>query len=66
MSDRHLRALREIVRHRVRTLRDYSARPGESTAQASSRREDLERLSARARARLVAAEARRLATRDSA
>lgn len=66
MTEKHLRVLRDIVRHRVRTLADHRARPGESSAQAGSRRQDLERLSARARARLVAAEVRRRAARDSA
>jgi hypothetical protein len=66
MSDKHVRVLRDIVRQRVRKLREHSARPGESSDRASSRRRDLERLSARARTRLVAAEVRRRAARDRA
>jgi hypothetical protein len=64
MSDEHIRALREIVRRRFRTLKAHRPRAGESGAQAGSRREDLARLSARARARLAAAEARRRADAD--
>jgi hypothetical protein len=65
MSDKHVRALRDLVRRRARTLEDHRARPGESSAQASSRRQDLKRLSARARTRLAAAEARLRAARDA-
>ena len=64
MSDKHLRVLRDIVRHRVGMLEKHRPRPGESSAQSGSRREDLERLSARARTRLAAAEVRRTAVRD--
>jgi hypothetical protein len=64
VSDKHLRVLRDLVSHRVRTLNAHRARPGESSARASARRRDLERLSARARTRLAAAEARRRAARD--
>jgi hypothetical protein len=64
MSDKHLRVLRDIVRHRVGMLEKHRPRPGESSAQSGSRREDLERLSARARTRLAAAEVRRRAVRD--
>ena len=64
MSDKHLRVLRDIVRHRVGMLEKHRPRPGESSAQSGSRREDLERLSARARTRLAAAEVRRSAVRD--
>ena len=64
MSDKHLRVLRDIVRHRVGMLERHRPRPGESSAQSGSRREDLERLSARARTRLAAAEVRRSALRD--
>lgn len=64
MSDEHLRVLRDIVRHRVRVLERHRPRPGESGAQSSSRREDLVRLSARARTRLAAAEVRRRVARD--
>ena len=63
MTDRHLRVLRDIVRHRVEMLDKYAPRPGESSAQSGSRRDDLVRLSARARTRLVAAEVRRRAVR---
>jgi hypothetical protein len=65
VSDKHLRVLRDIVRHRVGMLERHRARPGESSAQSGSRREDLERLSARARTRLAAAEVRRGALRDN-
>jgi hypothetical protein len=64
VSDKHLRVLRDIVRHRVGMLESHSPRPGESNEQSGSRREDLERLSARARTRLAAAEVRRRAVRD--
>jgi hypothetical protein len=64
MSDEHLRFLRDIVRHRVGMLERHRPRPGESSAQSSSRREDLVRLSARARTRLAAAEVRRRVARD--
>jgi hypothetical protein len=64
VSDKHLRVLRDIVRHRVGMLEKHRPRPGESSAQSGSRREDLERLSARARTRLAAAEVRRTAVRD--
>jgi hypothetical protein len=64
MSDEHIRALRDLVRHRVRTLKAHRARPGESGAGAGSRRQDLERLSARDRTRLAAAEARRRTATD--
>jgi hypothetical protein len=64
MSDKHLRVLRDIVRHRVGMLEKHRPRPGESRAQSSSRREDLVRLSARARTRLAAAEVRRRVARD--
>jgi hypothetical protein len=64
MSDKHLRVLRDIVRHRVGLVEKHRPRPGESTAQSGSRREDLVRLSARARARLAAAEVRRRAVRE--
>jgi hypothetical protein len=63
MSDAHIRALQDIVRRRVRTLKAHQPRAGESGARAGLRREDLARLSARARARLAAAEARRRAAR---
>jgi hypothetical protein len=66
MSDRHVRALRDLVRHRTERLQAHRARPGESSAQARSRREDLKQLSARARTRLAAAEARRRTARDDA
>jgi hypothetical protein len=65
-SDTHLRALRDLVRGRVRAVAEHRARPGEGSAQAGARRRDLERLSARARARLAAAEVRRRASRDGA
>jgi hypothetical protein len=64
VTDKHLRVLRDIVRHRVEMLDRHRPRPGESTEQSGSRREDLERLSARARTRLAAAEVRRRAVRD--
>jgi hypothetical protein len=64
MSDEHIRALRAIVRDRVRTLKAHSPRRGESGARASARRQDLVRLSARARARLTAAEVRQRAAQD--
>ena len=64
MSDKHLRVLRDIVRHRVGMLEKHRPRPGESSAQSRSRRADLERLSASARTRLAAAEVRRTAVRD--
>jgi hypothetical protein len=64
VSDKHLRVLRDIVRHRVGMLEKHRPRPGESSAQSGSRREDLERLSARARTCLAAAEVRRTAVRD--
>ena len=64
MTDNHLRVLRDIVRHRVEMLDKHSPRPGESSAQSGSRREDLVRLSARARTRLAAAEIRRRVARD--
>lgn len=62
MSDRHLRVLRDIVRVRSKMLITHRARPGESAADASSRRQGLARMSARAQTRLAAAEARRRAT----
>jgi hypothetical protein len=64
VTDSHLRVLRDIVRHRVEMLDRHSPRPGETSAQSGSRRDDLVRLSARARTRLVAAEVRRRAGRD--
>jgi hypothetical protein len=64
VSDKHLRVLRDIVRHRVGMLERHRPRPGESSAQSGSRRKDLERLSASARTRLAAAEVRRSALRD--
>jgi hypothetical protein len=64
VTDNHLRVLRDIVRHRVEMLDKHRPRPGESSAQSGSRREDLVRLSARARTRLAAAEVRRRAVRD--
>jgi hypothetical protein len=64
VSDAHVRALRDLVRRRVRTVEAHRARTGETSAQAGSRREDLARLSARARARLAAAEVRLRAARD--
>jgi hypothetical protein len=64
VSDKHLRVLRDIVRHRVGMLERHRARPGESSDESRSRREDLERLSARARTRLAAAEVRRRVVRD--
>jgi hypothetical protein len=64
VTDNHLRVLRDIVRHRVDMLDKHSPRPGESSAQSGSRREDLVRLSARARTRLAAAEVRRRVARD--
>jgi hypothetical protein len=66
VSDEHLRVLRDVVRHRVRTLKAHRARSGEGSAQAYSRRRYLQRLSARARTRLAAAEARRRVPRDDA
>ena len=66
MSDKHLRVLRDIVRHRVGMLERHRPRPGESHEQSGSRLQDLERLSARARTRLAAAEVRRRAVRDRA
>ena len=64
MTDRHLRVLRDIVRHRVAMVDKHTPRPGETSAQAGSRRQDLVRLSARARTRLAAAEVRRRIVRD--
>jgi hypothetical protein len=64
VSDKHLRVLRDIVRHRVGMLERHRPRPGESSALFGSRRQDLVRLSARARTRLAAAEVRRRAVRD--
>ncbi|MGZ6343668.1 MAG: hypothetical protein ACXWOT_11710 [Candidatus Limnocylindrales bacterium] len=64
MSDRHLRVLRDIVRHRVEMLDRHSPRPGETSAQSGLRRQDLVLLSARARTRLAAAEVRRRVVRD--
>lgn len=66
MTDNHLRVLRDIVRPRVEMLDKHRPRPGETSAQSGSRREDLVRLSARARTRLAAAEVRRRALRDRA
>lgn len=66
MTDNHLRVLRDIVRHRVEMLDKHRPRPGETSAQSGSRREDLVRLSARARTRLAAAEVRRRVLRDRA
>lgn len=66
MTDNHLRVLRNIVRHRVEMLDKHRPRPGETSAQSGSRREDLVRLSARARTRLAAAEVRRRVLRDRA
>jgi hypothetical protein len=64
VTDNHLRVLRDIVRHRGQMLDKHSPRPGETSAQSGSRREDLVRLSARARTRLAAAELRRRVARD--
>jgi hypothetical protein len=64
VTDNHLRVLRDIVRHRVEMLDQHRARPGETKEQSGSRREDLVRLSARARTRLAAAEVRRRAARN--
>jgi hypothetical protein len=64
VTDKHLRVLRDIVRHRVEMLDKHAPRPGETSAQSGSRREDLVRLSARARTRLVAAQLRRRVVRD--
>jgi hypothetical protein len=64
VSDTHLRVLRDLVRHRMQALKAHDARPGETAAEANSRRRDLQRLSARARTRLAAAEARRRAPRE--
>jgi hypothetical protein len=66
MSDAHIRALRDSVRQRVRTLKAHRARAGETNALASARLDDLERLSARDRARLAAAEAKRRSAPDGA
>jgi hypothetical protein len=66
VNDTHLQILRDLARHRARCLNAHRARAGETSARASSRREDLERLAARARTRLAAAEARRRVARDEA
>jgi hypothetical protein len=64
VSDKHLRVLPDIVGHRVGMLERHRPRPGESSAQSGTRREDLVRLSASARTWLAAAEVRRRAVRD--
>jgi hypothetical protein len=66
VSDQHLRVLRDIVRHRAGMLERHRPRPGETSAQSRLRRDDLERLSARARTRFAAAEVRRRFVRDPA
>jgi hypothetical protein len=58
VSDRHIRVLRVLARHRQRRLDQHD---GAAVAHAGSdaRRDDLERVAGRARARVAAAEARR-------
>jgi hypothetical protein len=61
VSDRHTRVLRVLARHRQRRLDESDAsHPSPAGTGASDvRRADLERLAKRAKARVVAADARR-------
>jgi hypothetical protein len=59
VSDRHIRVLRVLARHRQRQLDDHDAVAAEPDAGSVTRREDLQRTAARTRARVAAAEARR-------
>ena len=59
MSDRHIRILRVVARHRQRKLDDHDAAANVPDATSTSRRRELARAAARTRARVTAAEARR-------
>ena len=59
MTDRHIRVLRVIARHRQHQLDNHVAANGVPDATSAERRQDLERVAARTRARLNAAQARR-------
>jgi hypothetical protein len=59
MSDRHIRILRVVARHRQRKLDDHDAAANIPAATSASRRRELALVAKRTRARLAAAEARR-------
>jgi hypothetical protein len=58
VSDRHTRVLRVLARHRQRRL-DGTTGSGPSAPVSDVRRIDLERMAKRAKARVVASDARR-------
>ena len=59
MSDRHIWILAGAAERASRRVAEYRRRGGEGSAEAAGRRIGLERISARASARLAAAKARR-------
>jgi len=59
MTDRHIRVLRVVARHRQRQLDDHSAADDRRDTVSPARRRDLEQIAARTRAHLAAAQARR-------
>ncbi|MEA2251432.1 MAG: hypothetical protein QOC78_2884 [Solirubrobacteraceae bacterium] len=60
MSDRHVRILRVMARHRQRRLDEHDATPTpDPDAGSAARRDDLQRTAAVTRARVVAAEVRK-------
>ena len=59
MSDRHMRVLRVVARHRQRELDLHEAADALPEAGSAARLQDLVQTAARTRARVAAAEARR-------
>jgi hypothetical protein len=59
VTDRHIRILRVVARHRQRQLDDHDAADAVPNAGSTARLHDLEWTAARTRARVAAAEARR-------
>jgi hypothetical protein len=59
MTDRHMRVLRVVARHRQRKLDDHDAAEAVADVTSTSRRRDLAKVAARTRARVAAANARR-------
>ena len=59
MTDRHMRILRVVARQTQRKLDDHDAADAIPDAGSTARRRDLEQTTARTRAHVAAAEARR-------
>jgi hypothetical protein len=64
MSDSHINILRQVARRLQRTLDQHDAHDRAAEPGSARRRQQLERVANRARARVAEAEARRLGRQD--